>query len=235
MIHSVALENTEQVKQRIQALCDDGCSRLPTIHVREVVWQRKNTERGGLAVGPNSSTEIRVRTTHGDLVKNGTSTQICAAGQPKLLSRVDQEDRVEVLHYGHLQAAQLKALVSPVRSMLRIGVAGDVDQFLQCMLFNKSHEFCYTGERILTRENVEIDIFRRTSGFKNDTYIIPEGYSDVNSSPLIIIVRAIAGNDAEIERTAKKVRAIFNEIKIGSSMEEVKPDYSLTRRRDQIR
>ncbi|GBG35044.1 Hypothetical Protein FCC1311_112672 [Hondaea fermentalgiana] len=228
VIYCVAMQDADLARQRIQSLCDDGCTRVPEIYVRDLSWTRKNAERG-MATGLSGTTEIRLRTTCGDQIKVGSKTQVCAAGQATTLPRVDQPERTEILHYNLFQLAHIKKLDTPVRSMVRIAIAGDTQAFLESTGFRRNFQINYAGERLLTRDGIEIDLFRRTKTFKSTTFIIPEGCASVGDSPLLISFRAIAASEAEIERTAKSLRSFVNEIKVGSSLEEVKPEHFLPR------
>jgi hypothetical protein len=145
------------------------------------------------------------------------------------LTGVSGEERVELLSFGPFQRASVKKAETPVRSVVRLPASGDVATLLEQMGFRLRYETSHVGQRLLTREGVEVELFRATKAYRSNVFIVPKGYSAVHDSPLLMSIRAIAGSESEIDRASKKVRAFVDNLAESMIFQEVSPEAFLPR------
>jgi len=216
----------DDVEKRVQALCDDGCLKA-NVFVREQVMARKDSDRT-LSIRGGGMTEIRVRTTSGHVIKQSNNVAFVAAGQPAHLHCMNGDDRVEVNYYGQFQKFQKNSrrkLDSPVRAVTRFPIACDVDLFFKRLGYAQKFEVSYSGTRYLTRDSVEIDLFRLTKEFKSDVFLVMNHVTRLEDAPMAITIRGISPNDSEIERTSARVRRFANNLtSVSEGFTEVKQE-----------
>ncbi len=145
------------------------------------------------------------------------------------LTGVSGEERVELLSFGPFQRASVKKAETPVRSVVRLPASGNVASLLEQMGFRLRYETSHVGQRLLTREGVEVELFRATNAYRSNVFIVPKGCSAVHESPLLMSIRAIAGSESEIDRASKKVRALVDNLAESMIFQEVSPEAFLPR------
>mmetsp|Transcript_16738 Transcript_16738/g.27135 ORF Transcript_16738/g.27135 Transcript_16738/m.27135 type:complete len:254 (+) Transcript_16738:75-836(+) len=223
------------VSKRVHSLCNDGCLHAPNVHVETVVYASKNPS-SLLSTSGGGTQEVHIRKVIGDQIGVGHKVRTCAAGVIPRLDGQGQQCRYELIRYGLFQKTALKKFDTPVRSLLRVSLAGDIDPFVAQNGFVKKYETFHQGERLLTRDGIEIEIFqvKKRGADGTDQYIVSKNAADVaGGSPYLVTIKYVAGTESEIEKCAKRLRAFANDVFAGSVFEEVKAEQFVPR--NQIR
>mmetsp|Transcript_3661 Transcript_3661/g.7124 ORF Transcript_3661/g.7124 Transcript_3661/m.7124 type:complete len:266 (-) Transcript_3661:371-1168(-) len=227
VIYGVA-NDPETFRAQIHALCDDGCLVVPRVDVQDIVFMRRTSEKSLAA--PGGLQELRIRRTTGDQIGKGSKRKVCSSGHVQKLTGCNSDVREEVISYGLYQRQAIKKLDTPVRSVARSSIAGNSSHFLMAMGFQQRYETSYSGERIVTREGIEIEMVRITTGFRSGAFIIPTACTDPATSPLVVNIRISVQNETDIEKTTKRLRGFVNDVAAScSSYEEVSPEHFLPR------
>jgi len=228
IIFAATTGNNLKAIDRVHALCDDACLFAPEVFVTEEVFSKKV---GGLATGTGSRQEVHVRTIQGDVIcHDPTSLQVCAAGVYSLPAAFFENGaRVETVNFGKFPFEVQKqvtksANISPanIRSMIRSNATGNIAEILKEIGFSSEHTFSTRGMRYLTRDHVEVNIFRLTEGFKSSNFIVPHDCSSVDEAPFMITIKSVARKDEDQQKAAKNVRDFANLLCSGADILEVR-------------